>query len=100
MLTCLQTGELLHVYNGHSSAITSIAILDKLMTTASLDKLVRVYDLEVCSIFLPYSRGDFKNIHHISPYIFRDVSFTPEPGGVALYHSVPYLSILESCGTV
>lgn len=42
-----QTGELVRVYKGHSHAVTVVAILGKVMVTACLDKLVRVYDLQV-----------------------------------------------------
>lgn len=42
-----QTGELLRVYEGHSHAVTVVAVLGKVMVTACLDKLVRVYDLQV-----------------------------------------------------
>lgn len=45
-----QTGELVRVYKGHSHAVTVVAVLGKVMVTACLDKLVRVYDLQV-SIF-------------------------------------------------
>lgn len=44
----LQTGELVRVYKGHSHAVTVVSILGKVMVTACLDKLVRVYDLQVC----------------------------------------------------
>lgn len=50
----LQTGELLCVYKGHSHPVTSIAIFGEVMVTASLDKLVRVYELEVCSLSLSF----------------------------------------------
>lgn len=43
-----QTGELVQVYKGHSHAVTVVAVLGKVMVTACLDKLVRVYDLQVC----------------------------------------------------
>lgn len=43
----LQTGELVRIYKGHGHAVTSIVILGKVMVTASLDKLVRVYELQV-----------------------------------------------------
>lgn len=42
-----QTGELVRVYKGHSHAVTVVAVLGKVMVTACLDKLVRVYDLQV-----------------------------------------------------
>lgn len=42
-----QTGELVRVYRGHSHAVTVVAVLGKVMVTACLDKLVRVYDLQV-----------------------------------------------------
>lgn len=45
-----QTGELVRVYKGHSHAVTVVAVLGKVMVTACLDKLVRVYDLQV-SVF-------------------------------------------------
>lgn len=45
-----QTGELMHVYKGHSHAVTVVAVLGKVMVTACLDKLVRVYDLQVCTL--------------------------------------------------
>ncbi|CAB1335704.1 unnamed protein product [Coregonus sp. 'balchen'] len=41
------TGELVRIYKGHSHAVTVVAILGKVMVTACLDKLVRVYDLQV-----------------------------------------------------
>ena len=44
----LQTGELVRVYKGHSHAVTVVSVLGKVMVTACLDKLVRVYDLQVC----------------------------------------------------
>lgn len=44
----VQTGELVRVYKGHSHAVTVVSILGKVMVTACLDKLVRVYDLQVC----------------------------------------------------
>lgn len=43
----LQTGELVRIYKGHSHAVTVVAILGKVMVTACLDKLVRVYELQV-----------------------------------------------------
>lgn len=48
-----QTGELVRVYKGHSHAVTVVAVLGKVMVTACLDKLVRVYDLQVriCTVF-------------------------------------------------
>lgn len=47
--TCFifQTGELVRVYKGHSHAVTVVVVLGKVMVTACLDKLVRVYDLQV-----------------------------------------------------
>lgn len=42
-----QTGELVRVYKGHSHAVTEVIVLGKVMVTACLDKLVRVYDLQV-----------------------------------------------------
>lgn len=42
-----QTGELVRVYKGHSHAVTVVTVLGKVMVTACLDKLVRVYDLQV-----------------------------------------------------
>lgn len=47
MFSCLQTGELVRIYKGHGHAVTSIVILGKVMVTACLDKLVRVYELQV-----------------------------------------------------
>lgn len=47
MCLCVQTGELVRVYKGHSHAVTVVAILGKVMVTACLDKLVRVYELQV-----------------------------------------------------
>jgi len=44
---CPQTGELVRIYKGHSHSVTSIIILGKVMVTACLDKLVRVYELQV-----------------------------------------------------
>ena len=44
---CVQTGELVRIYKGHSHAVTVVAILGKVMVTACLDKLVRVYELQV-----------------------------------------------------
>lgn len=35
------------MYKGHSHAVTVVAALGKVMVTACLDKLVRVYDLQV-----------------------------------------------------
>lgn len=49
-LVCLQTGELVRIYKGHGHAVTSIVILGKVMVTACLDKLVRVYELQVCFV--------------------------------------------------
>lgn len=49
-LVCFQTGELLRIYKGHGHAVTSIVILGKVMVTACLDKLVRVYELQVCFV--------------------------------------------------
>lgn len=46
----VQTGELVRVYKGHSHAVTVVSILGKVMVTACLDKLVRVYDLQVCTL--------------------------------------------------
>lgn len=43
----VQTGELVRVYKGHSHAVTVVTVLGKVMVTACLDKLVRVYDLQV-----------------------------------------------------
>ncbi|KAG7263657.1 hypothetical protein CRUP_037989, partial [Coryphaenoides rupestris] len=40
------TGELVRIYKGHSHSVTSIIILGKVMVTACLDKLVRVYELQ------------------------------------------------------
>lgn len=37
----------MRVYKGHSHAVTVVAVLGKVMVTACLDKLVRVYDLQV-----------------------------------------------------
>lgn len=51
----VQTGELVRVYKGHSHAVTVVAVLGKVMVTACLDKLVRVYDLQV-SIFSLFHR--------------------------------------------
>ncbi len=48
-----QTGELVRVYKGHSHAVTVVAVLGKVMVTACLDKLVRVYDLQVCILKPP-----------------------------------------------
>lgn len=45
----LQTGELKRIYKGHSHAVTVVAILGKVMITACLDRLVRVYELQVSS---------------------------------------------------
>lgn len=45
---CVQTGEPVRVYKGHSHAVTVVTVLGKVMVTACLDKLVRVYDLQVC----------------------------------------------------
>lgn len=45
-----QTGELVRVYKGHSHAVTVVTVLGKVMVTACLDKLVRVYDLQVRAI--------------------------------------------------
>ncbi|CAB1449619.1 unnamed protein product [Pleuronectes platessa] len=42
----LQPGKLVRVYKGHSHAVTVVSILGKVMVTACLDKLVRVYDLQ------------------------------------------------------
>lgn len=42
-----QTGELVRVYKGHSHAVTVVTVLGKVMVTACMDKLVRVYDLQV-----------------------------------------------------
>lgn len=42
-----QTGELVRVYKGHSHAVTVVTVLGRVMVTACLDKLVRVYDLQV-----------------------------------------------------
>lgn len=59
----LQTGELVRIYKGHDHAVTSIVILGKVMVTACLDKLVRVYELQVqnlhrCSLTMMWgSRG-------------------------------------------
>lgn len=47
-LFMFQTGEMVRVYKGHSHAVTVVAVLGKVMVTACLDKLVRVYDLQVC----------------------------------------------------
>lgn len=47
VIECLQTGELVRIYKGHGHAVTSIVILGKVMVTACLDKLVRVYELQV-----------------------------------------------------
>lgn len=46
-LPLVQTGELVRVYKGHSHAVTVVSVLGKVMVTACLDKLVRVYDLQV-----------------------------------------------------
>lgn len=35
------------MYKGHSHAVTVVTVLGKVMVTACLDKLVRVYDLQV-----------------------------------------------------
>ncbi|KTF77197.1 hypothetical protein cypCar_00034077, partial [Cyprinus carpio] len=43
----IHTGELVRIYKGHSHAVTVVAILGKVMVTACLDKLVRVYELQV-----------------------------------------------------
>lgn len=48
-----QTGELVRVYEGHSHAVSVVAVLGKVMVTACLDKLVRVYDLQVSVTTLP-----------------------------------------------
>lgn len=37
----------MRVYKGHSHAVTVVTVLGKVMVTACLDKLVRVYDLQV-----------------------------------------------------
>lgn len=37
----------MRIYKGHSHAVTVVAILGKVMVTACLDKLVRVYELQV-----------------------------------------------------
>lgn len=42
----------MRVYKGHSHAVTVVAVLGKVMVTACLDKLVRVYDLQVCCFCL------------------------------------------------
>ncbi|KAG9336796.1 hypothetical protein JZ751_003144 [Albula glossodonta] len=42
----ISTGELVRIYKGHSHAVTVVAILGKVMVTACLDKLVRVYELQ------------------------------------------------------
>lgn len=47
-----QTGELVRIYKGHSHAVTVVAILGKVMVTACLDKLVRVYELQVRIVFV------------------------------------------------
>lgn len=47
-----QTGELVRIYKGHSHAVTVVAILGKVMVTACLDKLVRVYELQVQIVFV------------------------------------------------
>ncbi|XP_029352375.1 uncharacterized protein znf106b isoform X2 [Echeneis naucrates] len=43
----IHTGELVRIYKGHSNAVTSIVILGKVMVTACLDQLIRVYELQV-----------------------------------------------------
>lgn len=43
----VQTGQLVRVYKGHSHAVSVVSVLGKVMVTACLDKLVRVYDLQV-----------------------------------------------------
>lgn len=48
LFLCVQTGELLWVFKGHTHAVTVVTVLGKVMVTACLDKLVRVYDLQVC----------------------------------------------------
>jgi len=45
-----QTGELLQVFKGHSHAVTVVDVMGNVMITACLDKLVRVYDLQVCAV--------------------------------------------------
>ena len=50
LAVCLQTGKLVRVYKGHSHAVTVVSILGKVMVTACLDKLVRVYDLQVSNL--------------------------------------------------
>lgn len=47
-IVSVQTGELVRIYKGHSHAVTVVSILGKVMVTACLDKLVRVYDMQVC----------------------------------------------------
>uniref|UniRef100_A0A4W5PVT2 Uncharacterized protein n=1 Tax=Hucho hucho TaxID=62062 RepID=A0A4W5PVT2_9TELE len=42
----IHTGELVRIYKGHGHAVTVVAILGKVMVTACLDKLVRVYELQ------------------------------------------------------
>lgn len=57
----------MRVYKGHSHAVTVVAILGKVMVTACLDKLVRVFDLQVRRSLhtvlrreMPSLRGDEK----------------------------------------
>ena len=45
----------MRIYKGHSHSVTSIIILGKVMVTACLDKLLRVYELQV-NLDLPPSR--------------------------------------------
>lgn len=47
MRLSVQTGELVRIYKGHSHAVTVVAVLGKVMVTACLDKMVRVYELQV-----------------------------------------------------
>lgn len=48
----------MRIYKGHSHAVTVVAILGKVMVTACLDKLVRVYELQV-GIYMILNVFDF-----------------------------------------
>lgn len=50
----------MRVYKGHSHAVTVVAVLGKVMVTACLDKLVRVYDLQVSVTSLPV--GELRHV--------------------------------------
>jgi WD40 repeat protein len=65
-----QTGECKCTLVGHTAAVHSLQIFEKTLVSASLDHIIRVWDLKVCSLFYLFIFLSFYLFIFLSFYIF------------------------------